>query len=74
MRSRCAAPLAALALLAAASLGACSGDDSVGEVPVPAPATGTASGNPVARIPERGADPEPGATEHGGAGRWPSRW
>lgn len=44
MRSRCAAPLAALALLAAASLGACSGDDSVGEVPVPATATGTASG------------------------------
>jgi len=47
MRSRCAAPLAplaALALLAAASLGACSGDDSVGEVPVPATATGTPSG------------------------------
>ena len=43
MRSRFTAPVAALALLAAAGLAACSGDDSVGEVPPTAPATSTAS-------------------------------
>jgi glucose/arabinose dehydrogenase len=51
MRSRLTAPVAALALLAAAALGACSGDNSVGEVPAPAPSRastasgGTASGS-----------------------------
>ncbi len=59
MRSRCAAPLAALALLAAASLGACSGDDSVGEVPVPATATGTASGGTASPSEEPTPSPAP---------------
>ena len=59
MRSRCAAPLAALALLAAAILGACSGDDSVGEVPVPATATGTASGGTASPSEEPTPSPAP---------------
>ena len=59
MRSRCAAPLAALALLAAASLGACSGDDSVGEVPVPATATGTPSGGTASPSEEPTPSPAP---------------
>ncbi len=59
MRSRCAAPLAALALIAAASLGACSGDDSVGEVPGDATATGTASGGTASATEEPTPSPAP---------------
>ena len=47
MRSRStAATVAALALLASAALAACSGDDSVGEVPAPASTTTSGSGTP----------------------------
>ena len=47
MRSRpAAATVAALALLASAALAACSGDDSVGEVPAPASTTASGSGTP----------------------------
>ena len=59
MRSRCAAPLAALALIAAAGLGACSGDDSVGEVPADATATGTASGATASATEEPTPSPAP---------------
>lgn len=44
MRTRYAAPLTCIALLATATLAACSGDDSVGEVP--STTTSTASGSP----------------------------
>ena len=47
MRTRYAAPLTCVALLATATLAACSGDDSVDSVgEVPSTATGTASGSP----------------------------
>ena len=59
MRSRLTAPVAAVALLAAAALGACSGDDSVGEVPATAPATGTASGGTASDNAEPSASPAP---------------
>jgi len=59
MRSRLPAPLAALALLAAAGLGACSGSDSVGEVPSTATATRTASGGTASDIEEPTASPAP---------------
>ena len=59
MRSRFTAPVAALAMLAAAGLGACSGDDSVGEVPPTAGATGTASGGTASGNGEPTASPAP---------------
>ena len=63
MRPRLTAPLAALALVAAATLTACSGDDSVGEVPAAIP-TPTASGSGTASASaEPSASPAPRATE-----------
>ena len=59
MTSRVTAPVAALALLAAVGLGACSNDDSVGEVPPTAPATGTASGGTASDSGEPSASPAP---------------
>ena len=59
MRSRFTAPVAALALLAAAALGACSDDDSVGEVPGNATATGTASGGTASATEEPTPSPAP---------------
>jgi glucose/arabinose dehydrogenase len=59
MRNRTVAPLAAVALLATVVLGACSGDDSVGEVPVTP--TRTASG-PASPTPEVTTSPAPRST------------
>ena len=57
MRSPLVAPLAGLALLASLALTACSGDDSVGEVP---PVRSTASGSGTASAsPEPSASPAP---------------
>ncbi|HET7820397.1 MAG TPA: PQQ-dependent sugar dehydrogenase, partial [Ornithinibacter sp.] len=55
MSPRFTAPVAALALLAAVGLAACSGDDSVGEVPATAPATSAASGG----TPSGSGEPSP---------------
>jgi aldose sugar dehydrogenase len=57
MRPRCTAPLAAVALLAAVGLAACSGDDSVGEVPPVA--ASTASGGTASATEEPTASPAP---------------
>ena len=46
MRPRYTAPLTALALVAAVALSACSGDESVGEVPAAASATASGSSPP----------------------------
>ncbi len=51
MRPRSTSPLLALALLASVGLAACSGDDSVGEVPPPARTTSSGSGSPSAEEP-----------------------
>jgi len=61
MRSRSAAPLAALALLASAGLTACSDDDSLGEVPSTVRTTASGSSTASASS-EPSASPAPRAT------------
>ncbi len=60
MRTRSVAPLACVALLATVVLGACSGDDSVGEVPAAPTRTASGTSSPTAEVT---ASPAPRSTE-----------